>query len=73
MESGWVKNKDKGKNNEKGKEEGKSKGKGNEKPKNEKFEGCCNKCRKWGHNAANGWHGKEKHVDQVQGNTGTAS
>ena len=72
-EIGWVKNKGKGMKKEKGKEEGKSKGKGNEKPKNEKFKGCCNNCIKWCHNAANCWHGKEKHVHQVQGNTGTAS
>ena len=59
VESGWVKNKDKGKNKEKGKGRSKSEGKGNEKPKNKKFEGWCSNCRKWSHNVAKCWHGKE--------------
>ena len=75
MEIGWVKNKGqgKGKSKEKGKGKGKSKGKGKEKPKSEKFEGWCNNCGKWGHKAANCWHGKEKQVHQIQGKAVTAS
>ena len=75
MEIGWVKGKGqgKGKNKENGKGKGKSRGKGKEKTKSEKFEGWCNNFGKWGHKAANCWHGKEKQVHQVQGKAGTAS
>ena len=48
---GW----DKGKNKEQ--EE-----KGNENPKS----GLSSNCRKWGHNDASGWHGKEKQVNRVR-------
>ena len=51
MECGW----DKSKNKEQ--EE-----KGNEKPKS----GLSSNCRKWGHNDASGWHGKEKQVNRVR-------
>ena len=51
IECGW----DKGKNKEQ--EE-----KGNENPKSE----LSSNCRKWGHNDASGWHGKEKKVNRVR-------
>ena len=62
MEIGWVKGRGQGKskNKEKGKGKGKSKGKGKDKPKSDKFEGWCNNCGKWGHKAANCWHGKNR-------------
>ena len=51
MKCGW----DMGKNKEQ--EE-----KGNENPKS----GLSSNCRKWGHNVASGWHGKEKQVNRVR-------
>ena len=51
MKCGW----DKGKNKEQ--EE-----KGNENPKS----GLSSNCRKWSHNDASGWHGKEKQVNRVR-------
>ena len=51
IECGW----DKGNNKEQ--EE-----KGNENPKS----GLSSNCRKWGHNDASGWHGKENQVNRVR-------
>ena len=36
--------------------------KGNENPKS----GLSSNCRKWGHNDASGWNGKEKQVNRVR-------
>ena len=72
MEIGWVKGRGQGKSKNKEKGKSKSKGKGKDKPKSEKLEGWCNNCGKWGHKAANCWHGK-KQVHQVQGKAGLAT
>ena len=57
MKYGW----DKGKNKEQ--EE-----KGNENPKS----WLSRNCRKWGHNDASGWHGKEKQVNRVRSSSSFA-
>ena len=69
MECGWVKSK----NKEQGMEKDKSKGKGNEKPKSEELTELRDNCRKWGHNDASGWHGKEKQVNRVRDKACTVS
>ena len=69
MECGWVKSK----NKEQGMEKDKSKGKGNENPKSEELTELRSNCRKWGHNDASGWHGKEKQVNRVRDKAGTVS
>ena len=54
-------------------EKDKSKGKGNENPKSEELTELRSNCRKWGHNDASGWHGKEKQVNRVRDKAGTVS
>ena len=73
MECGWVKNKDKSKNKEQGTKKGKSKGKGKENLKSGELTELRSNCRKWGHNFASCWHGKEKQVNRVRNKAGTVS
>ena len=74
MECGWVKSKDKSKKSkEEGTKKGKSKGKGKENPKSGELTEFRGNCRKWDHNVASGWHGKEKQVNRVRNKAGTVS
>ena len=73
MECAWVKSKDKSKNKEHRTKKGQYKRRCKENPKSGGLTELRSNSRKWSHNVASCWHGKEKQVNRVRNRVGTVN